>query len=214
MPDKKPALPTIPKFLLTIWTDWGARVSGIFSVPFTYLAAVSTTAHTKTIYAVLAITGVLATIYQVWAGERRALVNSCDEIEVLRGKIQQLPGPELRLAYDTSQGGMLNWPLAIQNLKGGNAYRVAIEGLEYGSFVANLAEVHIIADGQICYPQSTDTSHRYCHLLAALAGKDEVKFPVAVRCEDSSNRTLVHYFEFHYREKSIPSFRPLRRKVI
>ncbi|MGB8802053.1 MAG: hypothetical protein WCC97_15310 [Candidatus Acidiferrales bacterium] len=189
-------------------------MSGILSVPFTYLAVVAASDRTKIIYALLALSGILIATYRVWAKERRALVSKVEEAEELRVKLQNIPGPEFRLAYDTSQGDMLNWPLAIQNLKGGNAYGVVVEGLKFGPFVANLSEVHIIEEGQTWYPQSGDGSNRYCHLLAALAAEEEVRFPVLVRCRDSSNRRFVHRFEFHYRKKAIPSFRPIERNVL
>ena len=74
MPDKRPVLPTIRKFLLTIAGDWGSLVSGILSVPFTYLAVVAASDRTKIIYALLALSGILIATYRVWAKERRALV--------------------------------------------------------------------------------------------------------------------------------------------
>lgn len=214
MPAKAPPPPTVPKFLLTIWEDWGARVSGILSVPFTYLAVIATNSQTKAIYALLAIAGVLVTTYQVWAKERTAVVAKYDEIEKLSAGIQEIPGPELNLAYDTSQGSMMNWPLCIQSMKGGIAYRVRVKGLEYGDFVAQLREIAILREGTTEYFSSSESSQHFCYLHAAIAGLEHVAIPVTVLCEDSSNRRFELSYEFIYKAKTIPVFRPTGRRLI
>jgi hypothetical protein len=80
--------PNIRGFFHVIWYDWGARMSGIFTVPFT-LATIVFTGYARGIFGAMAIAAFLATAYQIWADERRLLVS-----------LEQHLAPRLRIEFD------------------------------------------------------------------------------------------------------------------
>jgi hypothetical protein len=80
--------PNIKGFFLVIWNDWGARMSGIFTVPFT-IAALFAPSEYRAIFAVMAILAFGITAYRVWADERRLLIG-----------LEQHLAPRLRFEFD------------------------------------------------------------------------------------------------------------------
>jgi hypothetical protein len=111
-------------FARVIWEDWGSRVSGGLSVPFTALALFSKADYGKVIWGVLAILGILTTIYQVWSKERKKVVELQSKIDAelnteadIRGDIlieisavnpfkdSQMPGSRMRYYCDCSNHG-------------------------------------------------------------------------------------------------------------
>jgi hypothetical protein len=80
--------PNIKGFFLVIWNDWGARMSGIFTVPFT-IAALFAPSEYRAIFAVMAILAFAITAYRVWADERRLLIG-----------LEQHLAPRLRFEFD------------------------------------------------------------------------------------------------------------------
>jgi hypothetical protein len=62
--------PTFKEFFHVFWKDLGARLSGSLSVPFAFLAAFTSSTRTRPIYGLLAVTGIIVTVYQVWSKER------------------------------------------------------------------------------------------------------------------------------------------------
>jgi len=72
--------PSIPEFFRIIWADWGSRVSGALSVPFTVAALLVNTNYAKVIWACLAVIAVAATVYQIWARERTRAVDLYSEL--------------------------------------------------------------------------------------------------------------------------------------
>lgn len=141
------------------------------------------------------------------------------QLEDLGAKFQGIPGPELRIAYDTQIVDLMRWPLAIQNIKGGTAYRVKVDGVRYGSFSAHLQEIAMIKEGDTDYCQSSDNTNRYGSLLRAITEyatdlSVQIEIPITVSCEDSSNRKFVHFFDLIYKKRGIPRFLPKGRMVL
>ncbi len=68
------AVPSIREFLRVVWSDWGSRVSGIASVPFTILALFAKADYARVIWGTLALVALFATVYQVWGKERKAFL--------------------------------------------------------------------------------------------------------------------------------------------
>jgi hypothetical protein len=85
--DRHP-LPNIRGFFSVIWYDWGALMSGIFTVPFT-LATIVFTGYARGIFGAMAILAFLATAYRVWADERRLLIG-----------LEQHLAPRLGIEFD------------------------------------------------------------------------------------------------------------------
>lgn len=75
-------------FFQVIWHDWGARMSGIFTVPFT-LATIGFSGYARGIFGAMAILAFFATAYQIWADERRLLT-----------ALEQHLAPRLRIEFD------------------------------------------------------------------------------------------------------------------
>jgi hypothetical protein len=126
-----------------------------------------------------------------------------------------VPGPELAVAYDTGIGNMLNWSLCVRVLSGGTAYQVKLDGLKYGDFAAELEEIdRLDTGGNPMYFTSSNGTNYYGLLLAAIAGTKSLTIPVTVECRDASNNRIQHFFDFEYKEKAIPNFRLLTRKLI
>lgn len=69
--DTTSAKPTVKEFVVMVWQDWGSRVSGVLSVPFTVLALLAKSDYARGIWGVLAFVALFLTIYQVWARERK-----------------------------------------------------------------------------------------------------------------------------------------------
>jgi hypothetical protein len=90
--------PSIPEFFWVLWKDWGSRVSGGLSIPFTILALFAKANYTRAIWAILASVGILTTIYQVWSKERKRVV----ELEAALTKEQESNKPQLRGFVDTA----------------------------------------------------------------------------------------------------------------
>lgn len=67
--------PNIREFLRVLWNDWGTRMSGIFTVPFTIAAIVTSSAYGQAIFGTMAVSAFLITAYRIWADERRKLVS-------------------------------------------------------------------------------------------------------------------------------------------
>ena len=65
--------PCIREFFLVFWKYWGARVSGIFAVPFA-IASLAFSGIARWIFVALSISAFLFTAYLIWADERRRLV--------------------------------------------------------------------------------------------------------------------------------------------
>src|SRR5258708_397502 len=65
---------SLREFCAVVWQDWGSRVSGGFSIPFTLFALFAKADYAKVIWAALAAIGIIATAYQVWAKERKKVV--------------------------------------------------------------------------------------------------------------------------------------------
>jgi len=88
----EPARPaSLREFMSVIWEDWGTRVTGGLSVPFTVMALISKADYAKAIWGTCAFIGVLATIYQVWAKERGRVVNLEAELNAeadMRGSVE------------------------------------------------------------------------------------------------------------------------------
>jgi hypothetical protein len=84
--------PNIKHFSLVIWYDWGALVSGLFTVPFTVAAFIFPSGYGRAVSSVMAVSAFLVTAYRVWADERRQLVE-------LEGHL----APRLRLEFDPNQ---------------------------------------------------------------------------------------------------------------
>jgi hypothetical protein len=83
--------PSIREFVRVIWEDWGSRVSGALSIPFTVLALFAKADYARIIWACLAVIGVVATIYQVWSKERKRVV----QLEESLSQERQKNTPEL-----------------------------------------------------------------------------------------------------------------------
>jgi hypothetical protein len=81
--DTRPRNPTIGEFLRVILADWGSRVSGILSVPFTALAVFVKADYAKAIWSALAVTGWIATFYQVWAKERKERIAGVPALDIV-----------------------------------------------------------------------------------------------------------------------------------
>jgi hypothetical protein len=81
--------PTIKGFLWVIWCDWGALMSGIFTVPFTIAAVLFPSGDARAIFGTMAVLAFLFTAYRIWADERRQLVT-----------LEQHLAPRLRIEFD------------------------------------------------------------------------------------------------------------------
>src|SRR2546426_4176374 len=71
----------IAEFFHAVWNDWGARVSGPFSVPFTFLAVFVKDKFQKLVYAALALAALAVTLYRVWAKERNSHCDLQDQVD-------------------------------------------------------------------------------------------------------------------------------------
>src|SRR5260370_1185054 len=80
--------PNIKGFFLVIWNDWGARMSGIFTVPFTILT-IAFSGYARGLFGAMAIFAFLITAYRIWADERMRLV-----------VLEQHFAPRLRIEFD------------------------------------------------------------------------------------------------------------------
>lgn len=81
--------PTVREFLLVAWNDVGARMSGIFSVPFGALAVFADSSKAQLIWALLAASALLLGAYRVWAKER-------DRVR----ELTEAMAPKLSLEFD------------------------------------------------------------------------------------------------------------------
>jgi hypothetical protein len=88
--------PNIKSFFHDIWYDWGARMSGLFTVPFT-VAALFAPSEYRAIFAVMAILAFAITAYRIWADERARLV-----------VLEQHLAPRLRIEFDPHQAKFLH----------------------------------------------------------------------------------------------------------
>jgi hypothetical protein len=101
--------PSLREFFPVIWEDWGSRVSGTLSVPFTALMLYAKADYARAIWGVLAFVGILATIYQVWARERKTVVDLQSELNTnadVRGTlhicVQENAPAHMRLSFPTA----------------------------------------------------------------------------------------------------------------
>jgi len=104
--------PSLGEFFSVIWEDWGSRVSGALSVPFTALALWSRATYDQVIWGVLAFIGILATLFQVWAKERKRVVELESELAAkaqIRGVARVYSGTQA-----DSTGNMWNLGVSIE----------------------------------------------------------------------------------------------------
>jgi len=88
--------PNIKSFFLVIWYDWGALMSGIFTVPFT-AGTILFSGYGRGIFGAMAILAFLFTAYRIWADERRQLVF-----------LEEHLAPRLRIEFDPHQPKFLS----------------------------------------------------------------------------------------------------------
>jgi hypothetical protein len=89
--------PTIRKFLGVIWYDWGARMSGIFTVPFTIAAVIVPSGHGRALFGTMAILAFIVTAYRIWADERWKLID-----------IERHLAPRLRFEFDPREANFVS----------------------------------------------------------------------------------------------------------
>jgi hypothetical protein len=70
--------PGLRQFLGVMWQEWGSRMCGLTSVPFTVLAVFLQPQYAKITFASLAVVAWFGTVYKVWAIERTR-VNQLEE---------------------------------------------------------------------------------------------------------------------------------------
>jgi hypothetical protein len=76
--------PSVQEYVVSAYRDWGTRVTGILSIPFTVAALMSASDYAKPIFVTLALICFVLTVYFVWARERERVQNleeSADERE-------------------------------------------------------------------------------------------------------------------------------------
>lgn len=81
--DRMPA--KLHEFLKALWEDWGARMSGIFSVPFVAFAAFSSPGLSQTIWVSLAILSLATCVYRLWISEHEKVLRYA---ELIRPKLE------------------------------------------------------------------------------------------------------------------------------
>lgn len=72
--------PSLKEFCLVFWGDWGAKVSGVFSVPFTVATLLADSTKTKLIWGALAISAMIAAAYRIWSIERKQVCKLDDRL--------------------------------------------------------------------------------------------------------------------------------------
>jgi hypothetical protein len=97
----EPARPNasgVREFFRVVGSSWGSLMSGILSVPFTALAVFTTPEYGKPIWTGLAACAWLATTYQIWARERKALIREHDlnsrpriSVQIIGGTFERSP---------------------------------------------------------------------------------------------------------------------------
>lgn len=95
--------PSLLEFFRVLWEDWGSRVSGALSVPFTAAALFASAALSRILWACLALLAVLATVYQIWAKERSRVIKVTSELE--RSSSPQFVGRINDLSFGQSDAG-------------------------------------------------------------------------------------------------------------
>jgi hypothetical protein len=74
----------IRRFLVAVWSDWLARMSGPLTVPFTIAAFFVPSAVYRVLFATLAVVAALLTCYRIWAKEyerAESVTSKLDAIE-------------------------------------------------------------------------------------------------------------------------------------
>jgi hypothetical protein len=66
--------PSFAELMKALLSDWGGRVSGAFSIPFTVAALYVNDAYGKALWSVLAMASLIYGVYSVWSSERRRVV--------------------------------------------------------------------------------------------------------------------------------------------
>lgn len=84
----------VGKFLVAIWADWLARMSGPLTVPFTVAALFVSTAAYRELFAGLAVLAAMVTCYRVW-------VHEYDSADALKQQVEHRR-PELMLNIEST----------------------------------------------------------------------------------------------------------------
>jgi hypothetical protein len=113
--------PSIKGFFRVIWHDWGARMTGIFTLPFT-ACAIYFSGFGRALFGAMAILAFFVTAYRVWADERWKL-----------SALEQHLALRLRFEFDPKEASVLARALSptVNNCR---AYLVRVsqwDGLQY-----------------------------------------------------------------------------------
>ena len=146
---------SLSQFLLALWANWGALVSGLFSVPFAAFALFDWLSG-RLIWAIMASMAFLIASFLVWKKER-------DRVVALEGAAK----PNIRLWFEESdefrkpvihRDGKHSWP--------GISIRVCAEGI--GDAVAN------------CQPWVTRIEQETPEGFKKIAPSESIKLPWAL----------------------------------
>lgn len=89
-----PSQPTLVEFFRIAWNDVGARMSGIFSVPFGAATVFADSTKTQLIWLCLAVAALFVGAYRVWSIERKKVVVLAQRLE-----------PTLKATFDPKDPG-------------------------------------------------------------------------------------------------------------
>lgn len=135
--------PTVTDFIYALIKNWGSLVSGGLSVPFT-VASIYSSGQNRTIFLLLAITGVLTASYTIWAKERNERVETQEALEEATAKLGR-PEVTVLLQNDEANKGQL-W-VCLMNYSDSPAVNVSACDISCGSLVLRLAPPPQITSG-------------------------------------------------------------------
>ena len=186
------AQPTVGNFLSSVWSDWGARVSGALSVPFVYLGLFAKAGYTRIIYTCLALIGVLITIFQVWAKERKKVLALNEQCIALKEQFTAIGGPELFIGYGYVPVGSTHPLIVVANNKGMVAYNVTLKIPRDGSKVQSKI-INILRDD--AETRSIPFGEKNRLDVADIIMAQAQQLPVILTCTDADCREFVYVFE-------------------
>lgn len=122
--------PTITEFIYALLKNWASLVSGGLSVPFT-IASIYSSGQNRTIFLLLAVTGVFIATYSLWAQERVERVRTQEELDETTAKLGR-PVITVLLQHDETKVGQL-W-VCLMNYTDSPAVNVRADDISCGSW--------------------------------------------------------------------------------
>jgi len=201
--------PTVKEFFHAFWKDLGARLSGSLSVPFAFLAAFTSSTRTWPIYGLLAVTGIIVTVYQVWSKERgNALLI---EIE-LKNELAKQGRPQVTVELKNDEWGTLFF--CLMNYTNSPAVNLRADDIQCGRQALRLDLPTLVSSGfspniQVYCPDKDGESRNWIAIACAHNRKNGTDVSetmlAALRYTDQEARyewvtSCEFYYDFHIKK--------------